>query len=297
MQYKKNQMDVRFTKLQGSGNDFVLVDEWMGKVISDDVKGDFVRRICARHFGVGSDGAIFVSKSKVSDVDFIFYNPDGTRAEMCGNGIRCLAKYVHDAGYVKKKIMDVETLAGIKKIELVVVEDAVLEVKVDMGAPQIKRGVAQVSGNPEDTFISQRVMVHGFEYNITSVGMGNPHAVLFYDSIDYLDVKNIGSRIRHHSPLFPHGVNVHFIAPAGDNEYLIRTFERGVEDETLACGTGICASAVAAVLNGRGDISKPLLFNARGGVIKVELEGTPTDIRKAYLVGPAETVFTGSFTY
>ncbi len=290
-------MQVKFTKLHGSGNDFILVDEWDGKAVGDEHKQEFVRTVCRRHFGIGSDGAIFVAKSDVADVNFIFYNPDGSRAEMCGNGIRCLAKYVYETGRVRKKMMDVETLAGIKRLQIAVLDGGVLEVKVDMGRPQVKRGEAQVVGNPNDTFVSQAIMVHGFEYTITSVGMGNPHAVLFYDDITGIDVKNIGSRIRNHTKVFPNGVNVHFVRAKGVNEFDIRTYERGVEDETLACGTGICASAVASVLTGRADMDLPVYFNSGGGVVKVELDGTPKDIRTAYLIGPAEQVFTGVVDY
>ncbi|MBU0762593.1 MAG: diaminopimelate epimerase [Candidatus Altiarchaeota archaeon] len=289
-------MQVNFTKLQGSGNDFILVDEWDKVLIAEADKAAFVKEICQRHFGVGSDGLIFVAKSDVADVNFIFYNPDGSRAEMCGNGIRCLAKYVYEQGIVAKKEMRVETLAGIKSLNLVFKGDSVSEVKVGMGRPQVKRGVAQVTGDPDKTFISQKVMIHGFEYTITSVGMGNPHAVLFYENIDGLDVKNIGARIRNHLHVFPNGVNVHFVELVGINEFKIRTYERGVEDETLACGTGICASAVASVLTAKATPSKPIVFNARGGRVKVELDGTTENISEAYLIGPAEYVFTGVYT-
>ncbi len=287
-------MEVRFTKMHGSGNDFIVVEEWDNKVVPDTDKPSFVEKMCRRHTGVGADGAIFVQKSGKADVNFVFYNPDGSRAEMCGNGIRCLAKYVHDHLLVDTPAMTAETLAGVKTLELTVVEDAVLEVKVDMDRPQVKRGEAQVTGDPDEKFVGEKVMIHGFEYEITAVGMGNPHAIIFNGDIDNLDLKTIGPRIRYYTQLFPNGVNVHFIEEAGENEFKIRTYERGVEDETLACGTGICASAVAAVLNGRADIGRPLLFHARGGDVKVELEGKKDDIRKAYLIGPAEEVYKGA---
>ena len=280
--------------MQGAGNDFVVVDEWGGEVIPMNLKKDFVRKVCDRHFGIGSDGAIFVQKSKTEDVNFVFFNPDGSRAEMCGNGLRCMAKYVWEKEIIKKKIISVETLAGNLGVEIFTFEESVVEVKIDMGAPQVKRGEAQVIGDPDDTYVNQKVMIHGFEYEITAVGMGNPHAILFYDSIDSIDVKNIGLRIREYTPIFPNGVNVHFIEGVSENEFKIRTYERGVEDETLACGTGICASAVAAVLNSKAKIDKPIIFNAKGGIVKVELEGAVHDIRKVFLIGPAETVYEGN---
>ncbi|MBD3389276.1 MAG: diaminopimelate epimerase [Candidatus Altiarchaeales archaeon] len=286
-------MEVKFTKMQGTGNDFVVVDEWNGEVVPTGEKEGFVRRVCARHFGVGADGLIFVQKSKTADVNFVFYNPDGSRAEMCGNGIRCLAKYVYEHKLIGERHIEAETLAGTKTLDLEVLEDVVVEVRVNMGAPQVKRGEAQVAGDPKGTLIDEKIMIHGFEYNITSVGMGNPHAIIFYGDLEEVDLKTIGPRIRHYGNLFPNGVNVHFVEEQGENEFRIRTYERGVEDETLGCGTGICASAVAAVLNKKADPDKPIRFHARGGDVKVELETNGRDIKEVYLIGPAEEVYTG----
>jgi diaminopimelate epimerase len=290
-------MIVEFTKMHGSGNDFIFVDEWHERVIPEGRRRDFVRLACDRHFGIGSDGLIFVEKSKSHDASFVFYNPDGSRAEMCGNGIRCYAKYLFEKGHVREHIMGIETLAGVKDVELTVVEDAVLDVKVDMGAPQVRRGEAQVSGNPEALMVSEEVSIGGDSFHITAVGMGNPHAVLFVRNLEEIDVRRVGALIRNHTQVFMNGVNVHFMREEGANEFGIRTFERGVEDETLACGTGICAAAVAAVLNKKADINKPAYFNARGGRVRVDLEGTHDDIRRAYLIGPATEVFSGEFEF
>lgn len=279
--------------MHGAGNDFILIDEWAQEVIKAEKKEDFVKKACKRRFGVGSDGAIFVQKSDVADVKFVFYNPDGSRAEMCGNGLRCLAKYVFDAGLVKKGNISFETLAGLKHAEVSAIEDSVVEVKVGMGRPQTERGQAQVTGDPLDTFIEQKVEIGGVEYVITSVGMGNPHAVLFMDDIDCIDVRKTGSLIRWHKRVFPNGVNVHFVKRMKDNSFRIRTYERGVEDETLACGTGICASAVAAVLTLRADPSRPVFFSAKGGDVKVRIDGKPPEIRDVFIIGPAEKVFVG----
>jgi len=290
-------MDVKFTKMHGSGNDFIVVGEWEREQVPGERKAEFVRRACDRHFGIGSDGAIFVQKSKAHDVNFVFYNPDGSKAEMCGNGIRCLAKYAFEQSLVKKMHMSAETLAGVKVLDLTVVDDSVVEVKVDMGRPQLRRSEAQITGEPDEMFVSQTVTVEGVDYVITAVGMGNPHAIIFVRDLDMVDVVRSGSAIRNHLSLFPKGTNVHFVQQVGDNEFRIRTYERGVEDETLACGTGICAAAVASVLNRKADIGKPLRFHARGGDIKVELEGTPDDIRNAYLIGPSEEAFKGTFSF
>jgi diaminopimelate epimerase len=286
-------MTVRFTKMQGTGNDFILVDEWAGEAVSQRAKEGFVRTVCDRHFGVGSDGAIFAQRSRTADANFAFYNPDGSRAEMCGNGIRCLAKYLFEHNLVRKGAMSVETLAGVRSLELTVVEDVVVSVKVDMGRPQVRRSEAQVAGDPDDTFVNQKADIGGQTYALTAVGMGNPHAVVFVANVDLVDVRRAGSDIRRYTGLFPNGTNVHFVQRVRENEFRIRTYERGVEDETLACGTGICASAVAAVLNHRADPRRQMLFHSRGGEIMVELEGTGSDLRRAYLIGAAEEVFRG----
>jgi diaminopimelate epimerase len=282
---------VSFVKMHGAGNDFIVIDEWGKELVSGAKKPSFVSKVSDRHFGVGSDGVIFAQKSKIADANFVFYNPDGSRAEMCGNGIRCYAKFLYEKGYVQKKCMLLETLAGIKEAELKVQKGMVIEVKVGMGRPQLRRGEAQVAGSPSGMMVAERVPELGLD--ITAVGMGNPHAVVFVDDVDSVDVSSVGSRIRHYKKLFPKGTNAHFVQKTGMNEFRIRTYERGVEDETMACGTGICASAVAAVLNKKADPKKPILFNARGGELKVELELKGDEIIQLYLTGPAVEVFKG----
>ncbi|MBD3261438.1 MAG: diaminopimelate epimerase [Candidatus Altiarchaeales archaeon] len=280
-------MDIPFTKMHGAGNDFVLVDEWEKPLVAEADKPGFVSRVSDRHFGVGSDGVVFIQKSGDFDAKFIFYNPDGSVAEMCGNGIRCFAKYLRQKGYVDSDEFTVETLAGSKEI-IFLGED----VRVDMGRPQIDCVGAQVNCG-KNSFIDEEILVDGFEFRVTAVGMGNPHAVLFVDELDLFDVVQAGSRIRHYTHAFPNGTNVHFIQPLAENQFRIRTYERGVEAETLACGTGICASAVASVLNHKADPEKPIHFKAKGGDLRVELELTEDEITKVYLIGPAEKVFEG----
>lgn len=286
-------MVVEFTKMHGAGNDFVVVDEWSQGMVPESQKPDFVVKLCRRHFGVGADGLIFVQKSEAADASFVFYNPDGSRAEMCGNGIRCFAKYLYDRGYVRKKVMEVESLAGLVKPEVIVEDGAVSRVRVDMGAPRIKRKDIPVAGELDSDFVDLQVYVGDELYRVTAVGMGNPHAVLFVEDVDGVDVKFDGSRIRYHTELFPKGANVHFVQRLGGSEFRIRSYERGVEDETLACGTGVCASAVAAVLNKKAKAGKPLLFHARGGDLTIELETKGADIHRIYMTGPAEEVYRG----
>ncbi len=291
-------MDIQFTKMHGSGNDFILVDEWDGKTVPEKDEEAFVALVSDRHFGIGSDGVIFVQKSVEEDAKFHFYNPDGSIAEMCGNGIRCFAKYVYEKGYVKKEVFTAETLAGVKILELTVDSKKVLEVKVAMGAPQISRGKAQVAqGDLDSPMIDEKLVIEGNEYKVTAVGMGNPHAIMFVEDVEDADVEGDGPLIRNSREVFPNGVNVHFIHEEGVNEFNIRTYERGVEGETLACGTGICASAVACILNDKADMKKPLLFHARGGDLKIELAGTPDNIENIFLIGPAEEAFTGTCQY
>jgi diaminopimelate epimerase len=290
-------MNVPFVKMQGAGNDFVLLDEWESEILPLHRKPDFAAYVCRKHFGVGADGVIFLQKSRKCDAKFSFYNPDGTTAEMDGNGIRCFAKYFHDRGYTDKLEMTAETLAGQKELHLTLFNDKVEQVRVDMGRPQIKRGEAQVFGNPEDTFISQKVDVGGIFHTITSVGMGNPHAVLFVPDVKCVDVRDIGGKIRRMRDIFPHGANVHFVQQLGKTDFLIRSYERGVEDETLACGTGICASAVAALITKRVEHSKTLSFKAMGGELSVKLDVSGDEIRQIYLIGPAAEAFVGDIWY
>ena len=288
---------VKFVKMQGSGNDFIVVDEWNKTVVPERDKPLFVSKICDRHFGVGSDGVIFVQKSRSADAKFQFFNPDGSLAEMCGNGIRCFAKYVYEQGLVKKTMMRLETRAGVKTVVLDVHKGGVASIRVGMGAPQITRNGAQVAGKPDELMINEQVTINGASYRITAVGMGNPHAILFVDDVDSVDVAGIGSKIRNCTMLFPNGINVHFIQKTGVNEFSIRTYERGVENETLACGTGICASAVAAVLNKRADPNKTLKFRAKGGLLAVDIKVKDGIIVDVFLAGPAVSVFEGVYEY
>jgi len=306
--------------MQGAGNDFIVVDEWLNEVVPEGRKPLFVSKVSDRHFGVGSDGVIFVQKSKKADANFVFYNPDGSRAEMCGNGIRCFAKFLYESKLVCRREMNVETLAGVKKILLNVKNGVVAGVTVGMGAPQLKRKEAQVAGRPEEVMVNEQVNIDGLNLRITAVGMGNPHAIIFVDDVDLVDVVSLGRKvrhynslfcapgggaqktlgkteIRHYAKLFPKGINVHFIQQAGPNLFKIRTYERGVEGETLACGTGICASAVAAVLNKKANPAKPLTFQARGGLLEINLKMDGSKIKDVQMTGPAEKVFEGVYEF
>jgi diaminopimelate epimerase len=278
-------MKLKFTKMHGAGNDFILIDEFNKILIPEERKSNIAAKISNRHFGIGSDGVIFIRESEKEQIKFSFYNPDGSAAEMCGNGIRCFAKYVYEKGILKNEIknkkINVETLAGTIIPELTVENGIVKLVKVDMGAPAVE-------------FINKEIKINENSYRITSISMGNPHAVLFYENVDGVDVVKIGREIRNHLTVFPKGTNIHFVEKTDKNEFKIRTYERGVEDETLACGTGICASAVASALNNKvANKFGEILFHAKGGDIKILLEFEERKITKVYLIGNAEYVFEG----
>lgn len=290
-------MNIEFTKMHGSGNDFIVIDEFKQELVPEGEKKEFVASICDRHFGIGADGVIFVKPSEREDAWFHFFNPDGTIAEMCGNGIRCFAKYLYEKKLVETEEIRAETLAGVKTLNLEVEGGKVNNVKVSMGPPQVTRASAQMSGEPAgEPVIDEEIVVDGFEFMITQVGMGNPHTILAVDDVESVRVRDTGKLIRH-SQHFPNGTNVHFIQKTGENEYKIRTYERGVEAETLACGTGICASAVASVLLGESDKFAPILFHARGGDITVEFSIKDDKIANVFLIGPAVEVFSGSLDY
>lgn len=207
------------------------------------------------------------------------FNPDGSEAEMCGNGIRCLVKHAYEYGSVKKEEMEIETLAGIKKAFLLLENGTVKEVRVNMGSPVVKD-------------LRMRLTVGGKKVVLAFLEIGVPHGVIFVDDVETVNVSLLGRAIRHHTA-FPNGVNVDFLEKTGDNRFRIRTYERGVEGETYACATGISASAVAAALVGLADPSQAIEIEARGGKIRIELLNNDDGIEKVFMQGPAELVFWG----
>ncbi|MBR6496858.1 MAG: diaminopimelate epimerase [Methanomicrobium sp.] len=273
-------MEIPFVKLQGNGNDFVLIDELAGKVIPDDMKGDFAKLYCDRRFGIGADGILFISKpqDKTADIRMRLFQPDASEAEMCGNGIRCLAKYAFD----KKSIggsARIETMAGVLEVECGYEGDE-FSASIDMGRVLWERGdiPATGSGDYEEN-------IGGFTVNAANTGV--PHAVIFIDDLEGLDICAVAPQIRHHSS-FPKGTNVNFAKVTGKDEITIRTFERGVEGETYSCGTGSTASAAIAFKTGRtGNV---VHVNTKGGPLTITIEDG-----RARMTGPATTVFSGSF--
>jgi diaminopimelate epimerase len=265
---------VHFTKLHGNGNDFILIDEYRDEVVKD--KSGFAARYCNRRFGIGADGVLFLGSSEKADIGMRIFNSDGSEAEMCGNGIRCLAKYALDEGYIRENA-SVETPAGILSLALRVGDKT--WITVNMGIPVFEREKIPAKGVGE--FLN--VPLHG--YNVSSVNTGVPHAVIFVDSFEPL-LMAIAPKIRH-DPVFPKGINVNFVILNSRDEITVHTYERGVEAETLSCGTG--SVACVAIAHKLGKTGKKVKVNTEGGELRVTLAGDG-----AYMEGPAERVFEGT---
>lgn len=273
---------MKFTKMQGLGNDYVYVNCLKEKVESPS---EMARRVSDRHFGVGSDGLILICPSECADFEMKMYNADGSRGEMCGNGIRCVGKYVYDYGLTDQTEISVETLGGIKHLSLTVEEGKVALVKVDMGSPIFvpEQIPVKVEGNHA---VNVPISVDGDEYRMTCISMGNPHAVVYLDDIQNMEIEKIGLKFEHH-PCFPNRVNTEFARVLDRETVEMRVWERG-SGETLACGTGACAVAVASMVNGLTEncVTVQLL----GGNLKIEWDREKNVV---YMTGPAMVVFDG----
>ena len=266
---------IKFTKMHGIGNDFVVIDCREHDVREID---DFARRLCDRHYGIGADQVLMLYSSSVADFYMAIFNADGSEIEMCGNGIRCLAKYLVDHGITDKSELEIETPAGIIRPKLIGEE-----VRVNMGAPILDG--RNIPVNHDGQVIDFPLSVDGSEFKITAVSMGNPHCVIFVDDVDAFDLERFGPIFERHE-FFPNRVNFEIVSVVNDREINMRVYERGA-GETLACGTGACASAVAAHLNKK--TGKEVLVHLKGGDLKIEI----ADDGNIYMTGPAEEVFTG----
>ena len=242
-------------------------------------------KVSDRHFGIGSDGLIMICPSKVADFRMAMYNADGSEGKMCGNGVRCIAKYVYDKGLTDKTQISIETLGGIKYLDLQVENGAVKTVKVDMGEPVLKAEEVPVQFAKEQ-MIGEEVSVDGKTYNMTCVSMGNPHAVVWVEDTKGLDLEKIGPNFEHH-PMFPERVNTEFVQILSRTEVNMRVWERG-SGETLACGTGACATAVACILNDKTE--DEVLVHLVGGDLKITYD---RDTNHVFMTGPATIVFEG----
>ena len=279
---------MKFTKMHGCGNDYVYVDCTEHMLANPSAAAIAVSD---RHFGVGGDGLILICPSDKADFRMAMYNADGSEGSMCGNGIRCVAKFVYDKGLTDKTTLNIETKAGIKTLELTVEDGKVSLVKVNMGMPDFRAEAVPVVGLGRDVpglgegVIGQTVTVAGKPWTMTCLSMGNPHAVVWVDDVASLPLEQIGPAFEH-APYFPDRVNTEFVQVLNDHEINMRVWERG-SGETLACGTGACASVAACYLNGR--TGTQVMVHLRGGDLAVEL-GEDGCI---YMTGPATTVFEG----
>ena len=276
---------MKFTKMQGIGNDYVYVN-CLQETIENP--SELAKKISDRHYGVGSDGLIMINPSDKADFEMEMYNADGSRGEMCGNGIRCVAKYVYDYGLTDKTSISVETLAGIKYLDLTVEDGKVVLVKVDMGKPMLRPEEVPVVSEKEEV-IDEPMTVDGQEYRMTCVSMGNPHAVVFIDQdVKEFPLETVGVKFENHER-FPKRVNTEFVNVLDRHTAQMRVWERG-SGETLACGTGACAVAVACALNGltEDEVTVKLL----GGDLQIKWDREKNTV---YMTGPAEVVFDGEW--
>lgn len=277
-------MKLKFSKMHGTGNDYIYIDSIHQNVEHPE---ELAVKWSDRHFGIGSDGLILVAPSSVADVRMRMFNLDGSEGKMCGNGIRCVAKFAYDNGITDKTVMDVETLSGIKRIEVTLDAQGKVEyASVNMGTAELRPEYIPMKAAGE-TFIAKELEVDGIKYTVTCVSMGNPHCVIFTNDIDELNLEEIGPMFENH-PMFPEKVNTEFVEILDDTHFKMRVYERG-SGETMSCGTGTCAVTVAAVLNGYAKYGEELTIMIPGG----ELKDTYYEDGTVIMKGRATHVFDG----
>lgn len=275
---------MRFTKMEGLGNDYVYVNCFEEKI---DNASEIAIAVSDRHFGIGSDGLILIKPSDKADFFMEMYNADGSQGKMCGNGIRCIGKYVYDFGLTDKTEITVDTLAGIKYLKLNVKDGKVASVRVNMGAPVLTPAEVPVKLDG-DMVVDRTITIDGKDYNVTCVSMGNPHCITYMDDVEGLDIEKVGPGFENNA-IFPDRVNTEFVKVIDRDTLVMRVWERG-SGETLACGTGACAVAVASILNGlcNNSVTVKLL----GGDLKITWD---REVNTVYMEGPAKVVFTGEW--
>lgn len=272
---------LKFWKMHSLGNDYILIDNMDNKLATD--LNNLARRLCERRYSVGADGLILACKSDVAEVKMRIFNADGSEAEMCGNGIRCLTKFCYENGIIRQKSFDVETLAGIKRVWIIDIEnDEVKTVRVNMGKPIFDRPLIPMVG--EGKCIDEVLEVNGEVYKVTCLSVGNPHCIIFTNDVSSIPIDRIGPKIENHK-IFPKRTNVEFVQVINSGEIKVRVWERGV-GETLACGTGACASVVASYILGKTD--KKVKVRLAGGSLEVVYAGD-----EILMDGPATKVFAG----
>lgn len=275
---------MKFTKMQALGNDFIMIDLFREPLPDPEAAAP---AMCDRHFGIGADGLIIVGPSEKYDFSMRVINSDGSEAEMCGNGIRCLARYVVEHGYTTRTEFVTESLRGPHVQKVTISEGHFVDVTTFMGKPVLQRSLIPMLGGDSERVVNEPLDVDGTEYRVTLVNVGNPHCVVFVDDVDTLDLPSLGPKIERH-PLFPNRINTEFIQVLDRNNLRMRVWERGC-GETLACGTGATASTVAAILNGL--TFDTVMVHLLGGDLIVEWKNHDD----LYMTGSAKTVFTGEW--
>lgn len=277
-------MNIKFTKMQGCGNDYIYINGFIEQ-IPPTMKKELVIRLSDRHFGIGGDGVIFINPSVQADFEMEMYNADGSRSQMCGNGIRCVGKYVYDHFMTEKTDVSVVSAGQVKYLAMQTKDGKVSTVRVNMGQPELEAADIPVISS-KSPVVEEPIEVLGKEYKMTCVSMGNPHAVVFVNDTKNLPMEEIGPVFECH-PAFPQRVNTEFVEIVDKTHIRMRVYERGT-GETLACGTGCCASVVACILNGK--TSRNVEVEVLGGKILVEWDEQTNEV---FMTGPAETVFEG----
>ena len=277
-------MKLAFTKMEGCGNDYVYINGFTQSVPAEE-KPALVRRLSDRHFGIGGDGVIFINPAKEADFEMEMWNADGTRSEMCGNGIRCVARYVYDFGLTDQKEVSIVSAGKVKYMTLDEQDGQISAVRVNMGQPILEADQIPVRAD-HSPVINVPIEVQGKEYRMTCVSMGNPHAVVFVDSTEDFPLEQVGPYFENH-PCFPNRTNTEFVQVIDRSRVRMRVWERGT-GETLACGTGCCATAVACVLNGLTD--NAITVEVLGGALQIEWD---RDNDLVWMTGPATVVFSG----
>lgn len=273
---------IKFTKMQGLGNDYVYIDAINQKIENES---SLAQIISNRHFGIGSDGLILICSSEIADFKMRMFNSDGSEAEMCGNGIRCVGKFIYDKGLTNKTTLKIETLAGVKEVKLNLKEGKVDTVRVDMGEPILETEKIPVVSS-EKMAKNLKLEIEEREFNFTCVSMGNPHAITFIEKVENFEVEKYGSKIEVNER-FPKKTNVEFIEIVNKEYIKMRVWERGA-GETLACGTGACASVVAGIINNL--IERKVTVELLGGILEIEWNKEDNHV---YMTGPAVTVYEG----
>lgn len=279
--------EIKFSKMHGLGNDYIVIDETNGEIIPENKKSEITAEICRRGFSIGADGVIFVTPSKSEDIWFRIFNSDGSEAEMCGNGIRCFSKFVYDKGIITKENIDIETLGGTKKVELTVENGKVTSSKVNMGSATFKTSQIPMTTDKEE-FLDKELTVNGNPLKMSAVSVGNPHAIIFTDNLEEVPLNEMGPVIETHKA-FPQKINVHYVKILSKNEIDMITWERGA-GVTFACGTGATSCVLAGFKLGKLD--NDVLVHLPGGDLNISVYEKDKTLG-AFMEGDAVLVFDG----